>query len=65
MQVLGRPPRDAELSASRDYLARQVKLFAGNKLTATPDGPSADPAVRARENLVQALFNHTDFVTIR
>lgn len=64
-QVLGRPPRDAELSASRDYLSRQLKLFARNKPTAVPDGPSPDPAVRARENLVQALFNHTDFVTIR
>jgi hypothetical protein len=64
-QVLGRTPRDAELAASRNYLSRQVTLFAGSKLTATPDGPSSDPAVRARENLVQALFNHTDFVTIR
>jgi hypothetical protein len=64
-QVLGRPPRDAEVAASRGYLARQVALFAENKLTAVPDGPSADPALRARENLVQALFNHTDFVTIR
>jgi hypothetical protein len=27
--------------------------------------PSADPAQRARENLVQVLFNHNDFVTIR
>ena len=27
--------------------------------------PSADPVLRARENLVHVLFNHNDFVTIR
>jgi hypothetical protein len=27
--------------------------------------PAADPALRARENLVHVLFNHNDFVTIR
>ena len=27
--------------------------------------PAADPAQRARENLVHVLFNHNDFVTIR
>ena len=43
------------------------QLFAASKAELKPaaDGPSADPAARARENLVQALFNHTDFVTIR
>ncbi len=64
-QVLARPPREAELAASLGFLARQADLFAGSKLAAVPDGPATDPAVRARENLVQALFNHTDFVTIR
>lgn len=64
-QVLNRPPRDAELAASLGFLTRQENLFAGEKLTAAPDGPSPDPATRARENLVQALFNHTDFVTVR
>jgi mono/diheme cytochrome c family protein len=64
-QVLSRPPREVELAASRDFLVRQAELFTGSKLAAVPDGPSTDPAARARENLVQALFNHTDFVTIR
>ena len=27
--------------------------------------PAADPAQRARENLVHVLFNHNDFVTVR
>ncbi len=64
-RVLNRPPRDAELAASRAFLARQTLTFAETKLAAVPGGPSPDPATRARENLVQALFNHTDFVTIR
>jgi hypothetical protein len=65
--VLSRPPREAELAASLRFLASQAKLFAASKaeLKPAPEGPSADPAARARENLVQALFNHTDFVTIR
>jgi hypothetical protein len=27
--------------------------------------PSADPAMRARENLIHVLLNHNEFVTIR
>jgi hypothetical protein len=27
--------------------------------------PSTTPGTRARESLVQALFSHTDFVTVR
>jgi hypothetical protein len=57
-QVLSRPPTDAEVSASLAFLARQVKLFETSKA----DGK---PTARAKENLVQALFNHTDFVTVR
>jgi hypothetical protein len=66
-QVLGRPPSEAEQKASAAFLARQVRLFEANKPAgeAGSDGPSADPAERARENLIHALFNHNDFVTIR
>jgi hypothetical protein len=66
-QVLGRPPSEAEQKASAAFLARQVLLFKANKPAgeAGSDGPSADSAERARENLVHALFNHNDFVTIR
>jgi len=69
-QVLSRPPRAAEAAASAAFLARQRELFEANaaELKAAakqPGGPSADPAARARENLVLALFNHTDFVTVR
>lgn len=67
-QVLSRPPSSAEATASRTFLARQVKLFRDSGLkggVAATDAPSGDPVVRARENLVHALFNHNDFVTIR
>ena len=68
--MLCRPPREAERTASAKFLARQRDLFeaiaaelkAAPKL---PGGPSGDPAQRARENLILALFNHTDFVTVR
>jgi hypothetical protein len=67
-QVLGRPPSSAEVQASAAFLARQVRLFQESQAevrAAGADGPSTDPAARARENLVHALFNHNDFVTIR
>jgi Protein of unknown function (DUF1553)/Protein of unknown function (DUF1549)/Planctomycete cytochrome C len=65
--VLTRPPTAAEQIASERFLARQAELFRGEKLqpSPTPDGPSTDPELRARENLVIALYNHNDFVTVR
>jgi hypothetical protein len=57
-QVLSRPPRPAERTASLAFLEQQRKLF-------EPELKGTDSAERARGNLVQALFNHTDFVTIR
>jgi hypothetical protein len=56
--VLGRPPRDAEFEASLAFLDRQVKLFQAELA-------KVDPETRARANLIHALFNHTDFVTVR
>jgi hypothetical protein len=71
-QVLGRDPSAAELSASAAFLARQTALFRQQKTeiaaaskAAGSDGPSTDPEVRARENLVHALLNHNDFITVR
>jgi Protein of unknown function (DUF1553)/Protein of unknown function (DUF1549)/Planctomycete cytochrome C len=51
-QVLGRGPTEPERAASVAFLGRQRRLFPGGEL-------------RARENFVQALFNHNDFVTVR
>jgi hypothetical protein len=68
-QVLGRGPSSTERAASVAFLSRQVRLFQEIGLkgttTAAADAPSTEPAMRARENLVLALFNHNDFVTIR
>ncbi len=55
-QVLARSPSEGERNAAIRFLEKQAKLFEG-------DAKSA--ARRARESLVQALFNHTDFVTVR
>ena len=61
LQVLNREPRKAELTASLVFLEQQA-----NRLTTT-DGTAAaiDPVVRSRENLIHALMNHNDFVTVR
>ncbi|MES2794250.1 MAG: PSD1 and planctomycete cytochrome C domain-containing protein [Planctomycetota bacterium] len=61
LQVLNREPRPAEFTASVAFLQEQA-----TRLT-TPGAAAAnvDPVVRARENLVHALMNHNDFLTIR
>jgi hypothetical protein len=71
-QVLGRPPTAEERTRCLRFLSEQATLLQDPaKLTAFPPGPdgvvppAADPAQRARENLVHVLFNHNDFVTIR
>ena len=70
--VLGRPPTAAEQERCERFLRQQAELVRQpGKLTpfpASPDAvtpPSPDPAQRARENLIQVLFNHNDFVTVR
>jgi hypothetical protein len=70
-QVLGRPPISAEHAAALAFLDRQQQLYAaaakGSPTDDTPAvaAPASNPALRARESLVHALFNHNDFVTIR
>ena len=71
--VLARPATDEELKLCVEFLAQQEEFFTQNqsRLTAVAasaaDGsqPTADPRVRSREQLVHALLNHNDFVTIR
>ena len=71
-QILGRLPTETERQRCGRFLSEQTRLLGGaKKLTPIGGaanaaiGPSAMPAVRARENLVHVLFNHNDFVTIR
>jgi hypothetical protein len=58
-QVLARPATAQEAKVSVAFLRQQVKLLD------EADPKPADPAARAREDFVQALFSHNDFVTIR
>jgi hypothetical protein len=64
-QVLGRTPTAPERTASLNYFARQRQLFVGAGLRPVALGPSADASLRVRENFVQVLLNHNDFVTVR
>lgn len=62
LQVLNREPREVELEASKEFLQEQsVRLVAAKKESSA----DFDASVRSRENLVHALMNHNDFVTVR
>lgn len=71
-QLLCRSPSKEELEACTAFLADQESVLAQNaqRLTTTSSDaadvskPSADRALRARENLALVLINHNDFVTI-
>jgi len=66
-QLLTRRPKATELAACREFLRRQsVRFRASGPPSAGPGiAPSADPALRAGESLVQALFSHNEFLMIR
>jgi hypothetical protein len=71
-QVLGRPPTSEERARCVRFLQEQAELLKQpGKLAPFPPSPApvtppaADPMQHAREDLVQVLFNHNDFVTIR
>jgi hypothetical protein len=71
-QVLGRSPSAEERDRCERFLREQSELLKQpEKLTPFPPAtdaviaPAADPAQRAREDLIQVLFNHNDFVTVR
>ena len=71
-KTLSRPPTDKERQLSVQFLTQQEKLLADTAaLTPLLPGdegvtpPAADASQRARENYVQVLFNHNDFVTVR
>ncbi len=72
-QVLCRPATEAEMKIGTEFLAAREAVYQSREEpdtgTATKAGsegnPSAEPRLHARENLVHALFNHHDFVTIK
>jgi hypothetical protein len=68
--VLSRAPTAEEKAECVAFLEAAARRFAARKLpAAAPDrdgaAPASDPALRARENLVQVLLNHHEFVTVR
>jgi hypothetical protein len=61
LQVLNREPLAVEMAASENFLREQT-----SRLTPVDGSVCAfEPATRARENLVHALMNHNDFITVR
>jgi len=76
-RILSRSPSAAEIEASRQFLSDQQQFLTTEATTEATAKPAiaepppmspptpTDPAQRAREDFVHALFNHNDFVTIR
>jgi hypothetical protein len=75
VRVLGRPPEAEDLADCLAFLQQQTDRHAGQPLSSSPRGsgpagapdqsPAADPALRAKENLIHVLMNHHEFVTVR
>jgi hypothetical protein len=72
LRILSRHASSPELDACGEFLRSQRELLSRSaELTPITGGgkpavaPSGDPAQRARENLILALFNHNDCVTVR
>src|SRR5262249_9479442 len=69
-QVLCQPPSGPEQAAALAFLGTQARFFHGVDprllafASSSAVAPSTEPGPRARENLVHALLNHTDFVTV-
>ena len=69
--ILSRAPREAEQAACAKFLREHAALVERGGSTPFAAGgqshrpASADPRQRARENLVQVLFSHNEFVTVR
>lgn len=66
--ILDRPPSTEELRLSQQFLEREEQRFRDPEKPAWADGKASEttaPALRARVDLVHALLNHNDFVTIR
>jgi hypothetical protein len=70
--ILGAPPTVLELAESRKFLASQSTLLAHperltrfSEVVDTHVPPAPDSRQRARENLIHALMNHNEFITVR
>ncbi|MCP4507463.1 MAG: DUF1553 domain-containing protein [Fuerstiella sp.] len=72
LRILSRPPTAEELTTCHQFLAEQSTTLSDTaELTTFIGGkppivkPATDPHQRARENLIQVLMNHNDFITVR
>lgn len=70
--ILTRSPTPREIESCLAFLTENSAASQAADAAKFPAGkqafrraPSADPSQRARENLIQVLFSHNDFVTIR
>jgi hypothetical protein len=71
-QILARPPTDEERGLCIDFLDQQTATLADPAVLTRFIGgaesmiePAENPNQRAREDFIQVLFNHNDFVTVR
>jgi mono/diheme cytochrome c family protein len=70
--IFGEPPTTLELAESRRFLTSQSALLSQPELLTrfsevvdTHVPPASDAPQRARENLIHALLNHNEFITVR
>lgn len=70
--ILGVPPAAQELAESRKFLASQSALLAQperltrySEVTESRVPPATAAGQRAREDLIHALLNHNEFITVR
>ena len=66
--VLGRPPSAEELGLSQKFMEQEQERFRDPEKPAWQQGEAREttsPVLRARDDLVHALLNHNDFVTVR
>jgi len=72
LRILSRQPNEKEQHLSQNFLSQHSNLLSTHTeltpLLPADDGitaPADNPAQRTRENFIQVLFSHNDFVTIR
>jgi hypothetical protein len=69
--ILGRSPSEDELQVCRQFVTEHAETLAQPSREAFAAGgtaqlaPATDPTANARENLIQVLLLHNDFVTVR
>jgi hypothetical protein len=68
--LLTRRPTSAELTECQIFLDKMTRFNSDSNQSNTAtqikgEGPSPDPTIRSREQLVHVLMNHHEFVTIR